>query len=74
MQLDFAYPIVPFFLGITVVPREIKDNNYETFSGVNKAQAGREGLVTSLLSQLMTFSSLVKFIPHDWAHDCVLDS
>ena len=33
MQLDFAYPIVPFFLGITVVPREIKDNNYETFSG-----------------------------------------
>ena len=22
----------------------------------------------------MTVSSLVKFIPHDWAHDCVLDS
>ena len=42
--------------------------------GVNNVQAGREGLVTSLLAQLSLVSSLVKFVPQDWAHDCVLDS
>ena len=44
MQLDFAYPIVPFFLGITVVPREIKDNIMKHFRGKQGASwEGRPG-------------------------------
>ena len=42
-KMHFVYPLVPkfqFFLGITVVQREIKDNGYVKFWRVNKVQHG----------------------------------
>ena len=33
-------PLFPILLGITVVPREIENNGFAKFGGVNKARYG----------------------------------